>query len=207
MATSSYIAGRRKYSRPQAMLWSDNSGTISNGLYVPDGYEVGQAVEVDDIDLLDRFIILSDDNREPISFSVDRIQQRERMINGRMRSYHTADKLKISTSWNMLPSRAFSESANFDELGTSGKDMTNRFTTDGGAGGVEVLNWYENHTGSFWVFLAYDNYKKFNTESYSKLYQYNEIIEMYISDFSYSVEKRGAKNYDFWNISVSLEEV
>jgi hypothetical protein len=29
---------------------------------------------------------------------------------------------------------------------------------------------------------------------------------MFISDFSYSVEKRGTK-FDFWNVSVTLEEV
>jgi hypothetical protein len=207
MSTSSYIAGRKKYSRPQAMLWSNNPGTISNGLYVPDGYEVGQSTTGSDLGLLNEFIVLSDDNRKAISFSVDRIQQRERMINGRMRAYHIADKLKISTSWDMLPSRAFSEFADFDELGSSNKDSSNRYTTDGGAGGVEILEWYESHPGSFWVFLAYDNYKNFEEDQYSKLSQYNEIIEMYISDFSYSVEKRGSSNYDFWNISVSLEEV
>jgi hypothetical protein len=29
---------------------------------------------------------------------------------------------------------------------------------------------------------------------------------MYITSFNYSVEKRGGTNYDFWNISVTLEE-
>jgi hypothetical protein len=46
-----------------------------------------------------------------------------------------------------------------------------------------------------------------NNDAYSKLAQYNQIIEMYITDFSYSVVKRGGTNYDFWNISVTLEEV
>jgi hypothetical protein len=43
--------------------------------------------------------------------------------------------------------------------------------------------------------------------AYTHLPQYNQLIEMFISDFSYSVVKRGGNNYDFWNISVALEEV
>jgi hypothetical protein len=149
-----------------------------------------------------------------------------------MRSYHIADKLTISTSWNMLPSRSFSEYPNFDSeladpdlivsgvrsAGTDGSfrvlpnttTSSDQYTTDGGAGGVEVLDWYNNHKDSFWVYLAYDKYTNFSKDDenrYAKLGQYNQIIEMYISDFNYSVQKRGGSNYDFWNISITLEEV
>ena len=41
MATSAYLSGRKRYARPQGVLWSDNAGTLSNGIYVPNGYEVG----------------------------------------------------------------------------------------------------------------------------------------------------------------------
>ena len=40
MATEAYLTGRRRYQRPQALLWSENPGTLVNGLYVPNGYEV-----------------------------------------------------------------------------------------------------------------------------------------------------------------------
>jgi hypothetical protein len=84
-----------------------------------------------------------------------------------------------------------------------------QFTSDGGAGGLEILDWYNSYKGSFYVYLAYDKYTNFadDENKYSKLGQYNEIIEMYISSFTYSVEKRGSSNHDLWNISVSLEEV
>jgi hypothetical protein len=85
-----------------------------------------------------------------------------------------------------------------------------QFTSDGGAGGLEILDWYNSYKGSFYVYLAYDKYTEFSNndpEKYSRLKQYNEIIEMYISSFTYSVEKRGSSNHDLWNISVSLEEV
>jgi len=222
-----YLNSRRKYSRPQAMLWSDNPGAIVDEAYVPIGFEIGSnPPEGTDISLLDQFLILSDDNREPIQFSNERIETRQRMINGRMRSYYVADKLKISTSWTLLPSRAFSVSPGFDEdgrpmdvinslesfnesLSGSPYEKDNQYTTDGGAGGVELLRWHESHPGSFWVFLAYDRYDNFEgaENQYANFQKYNQVIEMFVSDFSYSVERRGGSNFDFWNISVSLEEV
>lgn len=234
MTSSAYINGRKKYARPQGMLWSENPGTFSNGIYIPSGFEVGAATEETDPNLLDQFIILSDDNRDAIDFEIERIERRERTINGRMRSYHIADKLNISTSWTNLPSRSFSVSPQFNAAGsptnletnvdhdddpsTPNKDVTysgspyykdQQYTTDGGAGGVELLDWYENHQGPFWVYLAYDKYKNFGTEDedYNRLGVYNQVIQMYFSDFSYSVQKRGNSNFDFWNISVRLEEV
>lgn len=212
-----YMAGRKKYGRPQAMLWSENSGTLSGGLYLPNGYEIGSAPGDVAESSLNQFLILSDDNRGEINIEPERIEKRERMINGRMRSYHVADKLKISTSWNMLPSRSYALAPEFNTAtgksnynGSFGKptgaDM--QYTTDGGAGGVEMLDWYENHKGSFWVYLAYDKYTNFGKEDadYGHLAQYNQVIEMFFSSFQYTVVKRGASNYDFWNISVTLEE-
>jgi hypothetical protein len=129
-----------------------------------------------------------------------------------MRSYHVADKLTISTSWDMLPSRSYHLRPDFSQQDGKSEYYNNRsleYTTDGGAGGVDILDWYENHKGPFWVYLAYDKHSVFGdtNDAYSKLAQYNQIIEMYITDFSYSVVKRGGANYDFWNISVTLEEV
>lgn len=221
MATANYIIGRKKYARPQAMLWSENSGTLQSinpgtqeeqKYYVPSGFEIGtNPSNINDSALADQFLILSDDNRSPIDFSIERIERRERMINGRMRSHHIADKLSINVSWDMLPSRSYASSPNFNSLtGLSpDKGSTLEYTTDGGAGGVDMLKWYEDHPGSFWVFLAYDKYSNFGTgfEKYSQLQKYNQVLEMYISDFSYSVVKRGSSNFDFWNIQVTLEEV
>lgn len=226
MATAAYMNGRRKYQRPQAMLWSDNPGTLiasptaeepNRKMYVPNGFEIGSDTGIiTDTSLADEFLILSDDNRSPIDFKATRIETRERMINGRMRSYHVADKLQISTSWDRLPSRSFAIKPDFGSTGKS--DMTGQrglsaypdaeYTTDGGAGGAELFDWYNNHPGSFWVFLAYDNYRNFgkDNDAYGHLDQYNEVIEVFFSDFSYSVQKRGGTNHDMWNVSVTLEE-
>ena len=211
MATSGYITGRKRYQRPQGVLWSNNPGTLSNGLYVPTGYEVGADIGVEtNLSLIDQFIILSDHNRSEIRFSPKRIEQRQRTINGRMRSYHIADKLEISWSWENLPSRSYNQSPEFADNGLSAlKGTQSEYTSDGGAGGVDILDWYETHKGPFWMFLAYDKYSNFeNTEDpYDHLHQYNQVIQVYISDFNYTVVKRGATNHDLWNISVTLEEV
>jgi hypothetical protein len=301
-SSGAYVAGRRQYSRPQAMLWSENAGTLVDGAYVPTGYEIGAdypaGTSVADID---QFLVLSDDNRSPISFTPTRLELRERMINGRMRSHHIADKLSISLSWDMLPSRSHyltqefiadaimaisAVSANGTSVtytatahpfsvndyvvisGISGSGSTGyngtfkitaiatdtftvantttggtlsftsaeaqhlylgkssrlisdgkyyrnnnlQYTTDGGAGGVELLDWYEKHTGPFWVFLSYDKYTNFDAAggtddaAMAHLNQYSQVIQMYITSFNYAVVNRGASNYDFWNISVTLEE-
>lgn len=220
MANAEYMAGRQKYQRPQALLWSNNPGTLALApkanpsdpdkyVYVPDGYEIGiNQLLVVDPNLADDFIVLSDHNRQSLDFSPLRIETRQRMINGRMRSYHIADKLVLSTSWSMLPSRSFALKPNFGEDGIA-STPGEMYTADGGAGGAELLDWYNNHQGSFWVFLAYDNYPLFgkDNDSYGYLAQYNQVMEMYISDFSYSVKKRGGSNHDMWDIQVTLEEV
>lgn len=204
-STSTYIAGRKKYSRPQAMLWSDNSGNIDEfKMRFPEGKEKKN------------FIICSDHNRGEMSISQQRIESRQRMINGTMRSYHIADKISLSVSWGRLPSRSFSRNVIFDSTGKSVMSATDQeHTVDGGAGGVELLDWYENHSGPFYVYLGYD---KFNSnsfkvannvedESFTHLGVYNDVRMMYFSNFDYSIEKRGGTNFDFWTVNVSLEEV
>jgi hypothetical protein len=212
------MSGRKKYQRPQAMLFADNQGTKIDGFHTPSGNEIGSLAA--STDGSGEFLILSDDNRSPIAFSTARIEKRERMINGRMRSYHIADKLQITVSWDMLPSRAHDTYAGFDSNGQPNlvKNVNTRpnpleFTTDGGAGGVEILDWYKNHKGSFWVYLAYDKYTNFNNDPqtakddrFNNTNKYNEVIEVFFSDFNYSVVKRSGLNFDFWNVSLTLEE-
>lgn len=214
MATSTYIQGRVKWSRPQALLFSNNSGTLSNGIFVPQGDEFSD------------FIILSDHNRGDINMSQQRIENRLRTINATMRSYHTADKINLSVSWNMLPSRSFSNGVTFDENGKpiynsepqeyqqnglanpfSAGTTTTEYTADGGAGGVELLEWYEDHPGPFYVFLSYDKYTNFNDNPFNHLNQYSQVLHMYFSSFDYNIVKRGSTNFDLWNVNMTLEEV
>jgi len=226
--SSGYISGRKTWTRPQAMVWADIEPTISqDGKLIPVGYELGSDIEgIPEAETKNGFIIISDHNRSPIDISNERIEQRQRMANGTMRSYHIADKLTISMAWSMLPSRGFSVIPNFDqEFGKpivltpedKGRPFPNtyfahksqQYTADGGAGGGEMLDWYEKHKGPFWVLLSYDKYNNFGEDNNARthLAEYSQAIEMYISAFNYSVVKRGGNNFDMWDVSVTLEEV
>ena len=198
-----YLSGRQAYQRPQAMIWSTEiADTNSDGMFEPSGNEVGNTGGSD-------FLIISDHGRKDMNFGIQRIEKRERMINGRMRSWHIADKRTLNVSWDMLPSRSFGLYPSFDTNGISALPVDEQYTADGGAGGMELFDWYQIHTSPFYVLLSYD---KFNPRSTSeserlKLDRYPEVIEMYITDFSYNVVKRSGIGYDFWNVSVTLEEV
>jgi hypothetical protein len=248
--TPEYMTGRKKWSRPQAMVWCDEEPSLDvNGKFIPKGYEVGSNTEdFSEEELAQSFLILSDHNRSQINMTNERIEQRQRMANGTMRSFFIADKITVDTSWSMLPSRSFKNYPNFDNentssnptVDTSGKpslitsklvdhdkdsdtplqpriipaygslyEKDQQYTADGGAGGGEMLDWYENHTGPFWVLLSYDKYANFGTgdDARQKLGQYSDARQMYISNFNYSIVKRGRNNFDMWNVSVTLEEV
>jgi hypothetical protein len=112
----------------------------------------------------------------------------------------------------MLPSRGFATYPNFNlTTGSPDSALTQQqmVTSDGGAGGVDMLSWYENHTGSFWVYLSYDKYTEFEKDDnrYLRLAEYPQAIEMFVASFDYDVVKRGGSNHDLWNVSISLEEV
>jgi hypothetical protein len=230
LADKDYMDGRQQYKsgRPQAVIWADKEPSVQDNRLTPVGYEVGaNTSNVSPSDLANnRFLILSDHNRGELSMTIERIEQKRRMVNGTMRSYHVADKTSISIEWDMLPSRSFKNYPAFDELGKPNLETLNdrgeplvpsgslygadqKYTVDGGAGGVELLDWYETHKGPFWVMLSYDKYNVFQGSGSErlKLAQYSQRLEMYISSFNYSVVKRGGGNFDMWNVSVQLEEV
>lgn len=200
MSSAQYAQNRRKWNRPQGLLFANEPGILDGTVYVPQGLEK------------EDFIVLSDHNRAELDLGFQRIEDRRRMINGTMRSYFVADKRTLSTSWNMLPSRSASDNETYGFDGKLERLADGRYpqiyTVDGGAGGTELLDWYETHSGPFWVFMAYDKYTAFaGADKYSQLDKYSEILHMYISSFSYSVVKRGQNMMDLWNVSISLEEV
>jgi hypothetical protein len=58
------------------------------------------------------------------------------------------------------------------------------------------------------MFLSYDKPQSFTYGSYEEnLNKYPDVLEVFVSDFSYNVVKRGGTNHDLWDISISLEEV
>lgn len=79
-------------------------------------------------------IRLSEHNRQPVQFNPQRIDTKQRMANGRMRSWFVADKGGWSTSWSQLP------------------DATNK-TVDGNAGAEAIENFYYEHPGEFLLYI------------------------------------------------------
>lgn len=183
------LTGKRKYALPQLIVFTDVEPVQDE-----DGYW-----NVYD-DELTNYLVLSDHNRSSLDVSKTRIEKRERMINGRMRSYHIADKDTLTVSWEMLPSRSY------ESYSETARGLM--FTADSGAGGADLLDWYNNHEGAFYVLLAYDLVlSDGGTLVKTASQNYDRMLPVMFSDFSYSVVKRGQTTHDFWNISLSLEEV
>lgn len=173
---------KRVWMRPALIIFSESQPTPVNASVGQ--WELGTA----DTD----FLYLTDDNRSELQVSLDRIEYKKRMINGRMRSYHVADKKTFSVAWKDLPSVR-------TELSES------RF--GGGATGFascqEMLNWHKNHTDSFYLTLVYDTP---NADPSIPLRYSLEFYNVFFDSFNYIVKKRGT-THDLWDISMTLVEV
>lgn len=231
MATAADVQKRKKYNRPQGVIFADlaTRKEVSNKpggakfmAWVPEGKEGTD------------WIILSDHNRTELGFTVERVENRKRMIDATMRSYHTADKYSLSLAWSDLPSRSSMYVPTID-TGTETLVIPTgcMATVDGGAGGSELKWWYDSHPGPFYVLLHYDDYKsievlepviddvspdvvRFEAQKY-----YKHAKFMFFDSFSDDVVKRtqyvdSARvaetadkyliEYDTWNISMGLVE-
>lgn len=136
------------------------------------------------------YITLSDDNRSDLSVNVERIESKKRMINGRMRSYHVADKKSFDVSWNEFPSASAAVSEQVTGI----------------AGGKDILKWHEEHAGPFWMTLVYDTPSPDGGASSTNNRYRLEWYNVFFDSFDYNVTRRGL-TYDHWNISMSLVEV
>jgi hypothetical protein len=123
---------------------------------------------------------LSDHGRSPLSISVERIEDRRRMVNGSLRINHVANKYRISCSWEALPT------------------LDSR-TVDGFKGAAFIRNLHDTTGGgTFTVVVAARDGAAGAGASFTKT--------MTFSSFDYEVEKRGT-GFDLVNVSIELEEV
>jgi len=141
-------------------------------------------------------LILSDHNRSPVSVAFERIETRERMANGNMRSYYITDKRTFELSWENLPSRSTGPSG----IGMGG---STRYTADGYSGANTLADFYEAIRTSFDMTFYVDD---------QGITQYTDMpttaagtYTVYFSAFSFDVQKRG-QYFDLVNVSMSLEE-
>ena len=135
-------------------------------------------------------IKLSEHNRQPVSLSPSRIEKMQRMANGSMRKIYVADKESINVSWNKLPSKS-------------------TMTVDGGLGALDLRDFYNGTatkaSGTNSGRTTFDVTIKEGTAS--------RTIEMVFTSFSLEMvnrnvkEKSGNDPQEFWNLSITLEEV
>lgn len=138
------------------------------------------------------YLYITDDGRDPVSVSVERIENRQRMANGRMRSYHITDKKTFSTGWTNLPSRA-------TRYPTVEDGRSNSITSDEFGAGQDIKNWYETYTGDFWMLFVYD--KSDDTAVENQV----ELFNVFFDSFTFNITKRGQYN-DLWDVNISLVE-
>lgn len=174
---------QKVWTRPALMLFTKNQPTPVNAN--SGQYQLGDVAGTD-------FIYLTDDSRSELQISIDRIEFKKRMINGRMRSYHVADKKSFSVNWKDLPS-----------LKTELSESRFQASPSGWASCQEMLTWHKNHSDSFYLTLVYDT----PTAAAEVPLKYSlETYNVFFEDFSYVVKKRGPK-HDLWDISMTLVEV
>jgi hypothetical protein len=132
-------------------------------------------------------IQFSDHGRKEMSVDTERLELRERMASGRMRSKFIDDKYKFSTSWEMLPSR----------VSVNGTNVI----ADGGASAIEMISFYRAVKGEFTMTIYADGG---GGSSLLRGARYG-TFKVFFDSFNFSVVKRG-KNFDFFNIDMSVVE-
>ena len=133
---------------------------------------------------------LSEHNRQPVQIATNRIEKTQRMSNGTLRKFYIADKETISLSWTMLPS--FST-----------------FTVDAGYGAMDLKNFYNGSaskaSGALSGKTSFDVSISYGGTTTTK--------EMIFGSCSFEIVKRNVKEkredaaQEFWNVSITLEEV
>lgn len=186
------LADRKTFRRPQAAIFSDRKFTFNEAMdeyLAPEDLNEG-AFEA---------IILPDHGRKPIQYGFDRIESRSRMINGTSRSYWTADKISLQTSWDNLPSRLAEGGQTY--VGGMQSPIGDMFLADNAAPAWVLREWYNGHPEPFYVYLSYDD----GIINARLGQRYVEERLMQFSNFGMVLGNRG--RYDFWNIDLALEEV
>lgn len=133
---------------------------------------------------------ITDHNRSPLTISVERLENKQRMADGTLRRYVVGKKRTFSCSWTMLPS----------EMTQSYGGKTGLGTVDGGWAGDDIETFHDANDGSFQMKLRLGT-----DEAKAASDGTIETFTVMITDFSKEIVKRGIM--DFWDLSITLEEV
>jgi len=127
------------------------------------------------------WVKISDHGRSPLSISVERLENKQRMANGTLRRYVVAKKRTFSCSWDNLPNVQVPFLAN-------------------GQPGDWMEDFHNRVNGAFYMRL-----RAGSDRDKVEIPETQEVMVM-ITDFSKEVTKRGP-SFDLLNIDITLEEV
>jgi len=130
------------------------------------------------------WVVITDHNRSPLSVSWERIETKDRMVDGTLRRYVVGKKRTWTCSWENLPSS------------TSGGLLSN------GQSGDWMEQFHFDTDASFLMRLR----KGADTNTATTSLPTSQEVRVMITDFSKEVVKRGL-NTDLWSLSITLEEV
>jgi hypothetical protein len=135
-----------------------------------------------------KFRRVTEHNRSPLSFNVNRIEQSNRMANGTTRKYFIADKLNINVSWEMVPS------------------FRNE-TVDGAWGAEDLKAFYESIAGrgSFRIKLNPTVFSPDLIQLSGGALEDDYTYTVMFTSCDFTLIKRGIQ--PFWSVDISLEQV
>lgn len=131
-----------------------------------------------------QWVKITDHNRSPLSVSWERLESKQRMVDGTLRRYVVTKKRTWSCSWENLPS------------------ATGASLLAGGQAGDWMEQFHFDTDGSFLMRLRRGSDTNTPTNSLSS----TQEVRVMITDFSKEVVKRGPIT-DLWSLSITLEEV
>lgn len=142
---------------------------------------------------------VTDHGRSEIDESYESFDSDRRTANGTLRRYHVARKRSWSVNWEMLPSKR--------NVVIGGK--TYLTTVDNGWAGEEIESFYKSNPGDFVLVLRKGSAINKSTPAMATLPFENDDffgVRVMFTEFSKTIVKRGP-GIDFWNLSVTMEEV
>lgn len=125
---------------------------------------------------------ITEHNRSEFSMNVERIEKVVRTSNGTLRKNFIDDKMKFSTSWDMLPSYR-------------------SLTVDGAWGAEDIRSFYLGEEGQTSFRIRLNIAKDGVSQESSGYEEYNVVF----TDCSFAIAKRGLQPH--WNVSLSMDEV
>jgi hypothetical protein len=140
--------------------------------------------------------MITDHGRQPLTEKIERIGTDKRMANGTLRRFYVGIKRSWDVTWQNIPST---------------NTVTGGYSTaDGGYSGEQIQAFYNANQGKFRLVLKRGSAIGLSTPNPAESalpYQDQNfyICNVMFTDFSKDVVRRGS--VDFWNITLTMEEV